>query len=436
VEGASQVIVDADDELAAIAAMAGVPVRCVGAGPFAAVAKGRAGLLEAMSGSSLGGAGYIDPFTAGPIPIAQAVELCAFWRRLIDDNRTIKAAIGFAAWKRPTVAPLLWAGSDQVPFTSTPPALNPEDEVAVWKSRTSAPQLAALSKVKTVEVEDGFIRSIGLGADCVPPLSIIFDRSGVYFDPHQPSDLEQLLQEGDFSSELLDRARRLRRSIVESGISKYEAGGTSQGGRPEGRRHLLVVGQVEDDRSVRCGGGPVQTNLELLRRVREGEPDAFISYKPHPDVQAGHRTGRVTEDALATLADQLVQSGSISSWIDMVDEIHVNTSLAGFEALLRGKPVTTHGVPFYAGWGLTRDLGDVPARRTARRSLDELVAATLLQYPRYLDPLTGLPCPAETLVLRIAEGGVSQGRGILVRLRQLQGQLKRRLSMLRTRVFG
>ena len=79
----------------------------------------------------------------------------------------------------------------------------------------------------------------------------------------------------------------------------------------------------------------------------------------------------------------------------MVDEVHVNTSLAGFEALLRGKAVTTYGVPFYAGWGLTRDLGPVPARRTAKRSIDELVAAALLIYPRYLDPVTGLPCPAE-----------------------------------------
>lgn len=434
-QGASEAIIDADDELAAIAAIAGVPVRCVGEGAFKTAGQGRAGLLQAMRGPCLGGSAYIDPFTGDPISLAQAVELCAFWRRLIDGNRPTKAALGFASWKQPTVAPLLWAGRCSAPFVSRLQGLNPGDEVAIWKSRVSERQLAALTQFRTIEVEDGFIRSIGLGADCVPPLSIIVDRSGVYFDPQQPSDLEQLLEDGNFSPDLLDRARRIRYSIVESGISKYEAGGAPQEGQSGERRHLLVVGQVEDDRSVRCGGGAVQTNLELLRRVRREAPDAFISYRPHPDVQAGHRVGRVPEGALASLADQLVQSGSISSWIDTADEVHVNTSLAGFEALLRGKPVTTHGVPFYAGWGLTRDLGDVPARRTARRSLDELVAATLLQYPRYLDPLTGLPCPAETLVSRIAAGGVPQGRGILVRLRQFQGQWKRRTSLLRTRVF-
>ena len=76
------------------------------------------------------------------------------------------------------------------------------------------------------------------------------------------------------------------------------------------------------------------------------------------------------------------------------------TSLAGFEALLRGKPVTTYGQPFYAGWGLTEDLCPVP-RRTRRRSLDELVAGALILYPRYLDPVTGLRCTPELLVERL-----------------------------------
>jgi capsular polysaccharide export protein len=113
----------------------------------------------------------------------------------------------------------------------------------------------------------------------------------------------------------------------------------------------------------------------------------------------------------------------------MVDEVHVNTSLAGFEALLREKGVTTYGVPFYAGWGLTRDLGPVPARRTARRSLDELVAATLLMYPRYLDPVSGLPCPAEIIVARLSSDE-DRGLGLLVGMRRLQGKVMRRLRSL------
>jgi hypothetical protein len=64
--------------------------------------------------------------------------------------------------------------------------------------------------------------------------------------------------------------------------------------------------------------------------------------------------------------------------------------------------VVCHGTPFYAGWGLTRDLAPVPDRRGRALSLDALVAGVLILYPRYLDPVTGLPCPPEVLVDRMA----------------------------------
>jgi capsular polysaccharide export protein len=185
----------------------------------------------------------------------------------------------------------------------------------------------------------------------------------------------------------------------------------------------LVPGQVEDDRSVQTGGCGL-SNLELLERVRNRGPDAFILYKPHPDVVAGHRKGAISEISALGFADQIVSTPPISSLIASVDEVHVNTSLTGFEALLREKSVTTYGVPFYAGWGLTSDLGPVPNRRTARRSLDEFVAATLLIYPRYLDPVTNLPCPAEIIVDRLSRGSASNA-GLVVAARRLQGQLVR-----------
>jgi capsular polysaccharide export protein len=70
-----------------------------------------------------------------------------------------------------------------------------------------------------------------------------------------------------------------------------------------------------------------------------------------------------------------------------VDEVHVLTSLAGFEALLRGKRVVTYGQPFYAGWGLTLDMAP-PPRRTRRLTLDELVAGALILYPTYVSRTT------------------------------------------------
>jgi capsular polysaccharide export protein len=432
--GASAVIIDADDELALIAAIARVPVECVGNGRFAALAGGpsRSAIRRLFRTFVVEEFTHVDPYSGEPIGLVDAIECCGFWRRLIDSNRDVSGAVGFAFWKRDTVAPLLWAGSERVTFMSAADGVRTGDRIAVWKSRTPARVLADLQRrsAAIIEVEDGFIRSVGLGADCVPPLSIIVDRLGIYFDPARPSELELLIQSGDFSSELLDRARRLRELIVASGVSKYATGHAALERRDPSRRHILVPGQVEDDRAVVSGGGGLTNNLELLRRVRAEAPDAYIIYKPHPDVEAGHRTGAIPDELCLSVADEIVRKEPISALIDLADEVHVNSSLAGFEALLREKPVTTHGVPFYAGWGLTRDLGLVPERRTARRSLDELVAAALLLYPRYLDPVTGLPCPPEVLVQRLTESKADQRDGIVVRLRRFQGRCRRRLAAL------
>jgi capsular polysaccharide export protein len=288
------------------------------------------------------------------------------------------------------------------------------------------------SGAELIEVEDGFIRSAGLGADCVPPLSIVVDRLGVHFDPNAPSELEALLENGEFTPDILERARELRQTIVDQGISKYGSERAALPGRRSARRYILVPGQVEDDRAV-LAGSEVIGNAELLRRVRKEAPNAHIIYKPHPDVEAGHRLGAIPPDLCAQLADEEVHGGPISSWIELVDEVQVNTSLAGFEALLRGKSVTCHGVPFYAGWGLTRDLGYVPDRRTARRSMEELVAAVLMLYPRYIDPVTGLPCTPEILIRRLSEDTSSAAKGAIVRLRRLQGRLKRAAAAIRFR---
>jgi len=75
--------------------------------------------------------------------------------------------------------------------------------------------------------------------------------------------------------------------------------------------------------------------------------------------------------------------------------------------LLRGVPVTCWGTPFYAGWGLTEDRAPLPpGRRGVPRTLDELVAAALILYPRYLDPVTLLPCPPEVMMERLDDPAV------------------------------
>lgn len=379
---------------------------------------------------------YRDPFADAPCSIGAAVAVLAEWRRVIEANRGIAVATGISRWKRRAVTAFLWNGSSIRFARSTGGALaraRRSGAIAVWPSR-APPGLvtrAAAAEVPLILVEDGFVRSVGLGSNLVPPCSIVIDRQGIYYDPTRASALEAILAETRFDDQMRARAATLAATIVAAGISKYaiaQPGVGAVGVHPRARsaqgaalRPILVVGQVEDDLSVRlagCGLG----NLDLLTRARAAAPGAEIWFRPHPDVDAGHRVGAVPDRAALRLADRIVRDVPMAALLDQVEGVHVLSSLTGFEALLRGCDVTTHGQPFYAGWGLTRDLAPRLPRRTRRLSLDELVAGTLILYPRYLDPVTSLPCSPEILMQRLA-AGVRPRVGWSSRLRALQGQL-------------
>jgi capsular polysaccharide export protein len=267
--------------------------------------------------------------------------------------------------------------------------------------------LAAEAGIPLWWIEDGFLRSVGLGAALVPPASLTLDRSCPHYDPRRPSDLEHLLQHEDFSADMLERATALIARIRASAVTKYNLPGEPVT-LPAGRRIILVPGQVEDDRSVVLGGAGIVRMADLLARVRAEEPGALIVYKPHPDVVSKLRADSLPETEARGLADHVLPNADLVALLDRVDAVHTLTSLAGFEALIRGREVIVHGQPFYAGWGLTRDLAPV-ARRTRRRSLAELAAAALILYPLYADPVTGLPCTPEDLVSRLAAPGHGPG---------------------------
>jgi capsular polysaccharide export protein len=158
-----------------------------------------------------------------------------------------------------------------------------------------------------------------------------------------------------------------------------------------------------------------------LKAVRAARPNAFILYKPHPDVDAGHRLGAVPDARALAFADQIVRDVSTAAILDRVDEVHTLTSLAGFEALLRQRAVAVYGRPFYAGWGLTEDRGPIP-RRTRRLTLNELVAGALILYPCYFDPVAGGLCEVETVIERLAQPELWKP-SLLTRVRRLAGRV-------------
>ncbi|QFT92192.1 Capsule polysaccharide biosynthesis protein [Roseovarius sp. THAF9] len=292
-----------------------------------------------------------------------------------------------------------------------------------WAGKTPA-------DVTAIRVEDGFLRSRGLGADLVPPLSLVCDDLGIYYDPTRESRLERwIIRRENLRADQDLRAERLIRRLVSLGLSKYNLG-LSEPDLPDGPR-VLVPGQVEDDASILTGAGRISTNLALLEAARTANPDAVLLYKPHPDVEAGLRDGAIPQADLDRLDAIALPHTDPAALLSQVQRVFTMTSLMGFEALLRGVPVTTTGAPFYAGWGLTTDTGDVPARRAARPTLHGLVHAALIDYPRYFDPLTGQPCPVEVVLDRLATGDIPAPGPANRLLAKLQGLFASRASLWR-----
>ncbi|MEN9060358.1 hypothetical protein [Ponticoccus litoralis] len=290
----------------------------------------------------------------------------------------------------------------------------PRPTAATWPRASKAAD-------DTLRVEDGFLRSRGLGARLTPPLSLVLDERGIYYDPSRPSDLESHIRRRSnaIRPDQIERIHRVIQRLLASALSKYNLSGDLPT-LPAGHR-ILVPGQVEDDASILRGSPDLYRNADLLRRTREANPDAVILWKPHPDVEAGLRKGAVPNPG--EWADVLLENVNIGALLPEVQEVWTMTSLTGFEALLRGCRVTTFGAPFYAGWGLSRDLGPVPARRLGgpRPDLAALAHAVLIDYPRYFDPVTGQACAIEVVIDRVQDGSLPSA-GIPNRsLSKLQG---------------
>lgn len=329
----------------------------------------------------------IDPETGRRCQPERVIEWMALQRRMRERFAPQIQVVGFSRWKQPIARAFL--GGSLLRFVDAPEPLAPGESRAVWGRGAGGAAAPAPRREEDapLRVEDGFLRSVGLGANLVEPLSWVIDRRGMYYDASAPSDLEALLETLVFDAPMLARARALREAIVAAGITKYNVD-SGVWRRPQGaERVVLVPGQVENDASITWGAGAVRTNIGLLQAVRGLRPQAWIVYKPHPDVLAGKRPGHAEVEASRRWCDEIVTGVPIHRLYEQVDEVHVLTSLAGFEALLRGLPVTCHGRPFYAGWGLTRDVLDHP-RRTRRLTLDALVYAALIAYPTYLSRST------------------------------------------------
>ena len=334
---------------------------------------------------------YLDPETGEHCEAERVLEWLALQRSMRERFPERLYSPRVPLWKRKALRRFL-AGS----------VLVDERKEAAPEGATRVVWGLAESRDPVIRVEDGFIRSVGLGADLVQPQSWVFDDVGMYYDATRPSKLERILEYGDFSPGLTRRAQEVIKSLRTLGTTKYNTGLRSWS-RPKGRsKVILVPGQVESDASIHLGSPTIKNNIELLKGVRERNPEAWVVYKPHPDVVAGLRKHSSAKEEFEPWCDELITEQDMAHLLGQVDEVHTITSLSGFEALIRGLPVTCYGQPFYSGWGLTSDL--YPCDRRSRiLTVEELVAGALILYPSYISNATGCFTTVENVIREIGE---------------------------------
>lgn len=283
------------------------------------------------------------------------------------------------------------------------------DSIVCWGHRPSAPEAeryASRYGVSLRRLEDGFVRSVGLGIDGVPGCSLVDDPRGIYYDATSESQLEAWLNHSGYqpSVSTLERAQHCMAMLRSERISKYNHVEAEPAGGPfeRGQKLVLVVDQTHGDQSLQLGLAPVDAFAQMVRAALDEHPGATVLVKVHPDALTGKKRGCVSlaqQDARVVLLGEPLNPVAL---LERVDHVYVATSQLGFEALMLGKRVSCFGVPFYAGWGLTDDRVPVP-RRTARRSVAEVFSAAYFDYSRYVDPRTGQRCELEHLINAIVE---------------------------------
>lgn len=358
---------------------------------------------------------YINPVTKKRTEIEDVIERLALLKTINDKNRGNHVVYGVKNWKKPILQAFLHSTDGKIVFTRNKAkvitlAQNLQADVIQWaaKADRALEKQCKANGIKTCLVEDGFLRSVGLGSNHVKPFSLIFDDKGMYFDPTRDSLLEDILNTIHANPQIESLQRRAADIIdfmCRKSLTKYNLHGKNDVEvttklKNISKYKILIPGQVPSDASVSLAGGSIHNNVELVKAVRKDNPDAFLIYKVHPDVLALNRKGIRNESECSDYVDFTVTDCSIGPLYDLVDEVCVLSSQSGFEALLRSKKVSVYGAPFYAGWGLTYDKAKLP-RRNAKLSLLDLVAGTLILYPRYFDWCSGQFCSVEDICYRL-----------------------------------
>lgn len=364
----------------------GIPVTCFGL-PFYAGwgltddrmpiprRNARPSLLQLVAAAYIRYCRYVNPLTGKLTDVLTVARQLA--RQKAQDSAFAGpvAVLGVPANRQAGIRHILRSRWGQLRFIQNgarelPKLAAEAGKMVVWAAAepTGLGVQAAVAKVPLWRIEDGLLEACVSGAVEGSALSMMLNRD----DGSSGHDLEQLLAHADFDHATLQAAARFRHQLnLSQSAADIQA---TQSLAASNQLRILVPGQVGLD------------NLKLLREVRAQFTDAWIIYLPDPATDAVEDDRQLLEHV-----NQIAKGSGIVALYAQVDQVHTFSSITGFQALLRGVPVVTYGAPFYAGWGLTVDRVAFE-HRTRCLNIDELVAASLLLHPRYVDLYQGLPC--------------------------------------------
>ncbi len=176
------------------------------------------------------------------------------------------------------------------------PAKQVEGKFLLWGKKHAKREywIRSFLKKPIVYLEDGFLRSPGLGVAGWPPFSMVADDLGIYYDTTRPSRLEALVLAADqMPSETLADAEKAAELIVTHGLSKYnhapdfswdlfQTGHSNAACVPAGThpaRHDAVVGCVPQARTRQFEA----RNLSAAESQadRPSEKKSRVGYRPN-----------------------------------------------------------------------------------------------------------------------------------------------------------
>ena len=246
-------------------------------------------------------------------------------------------------------------------------------------------------------IEDGFLRSLYSANHDPMPLSVIVDTKGAYYDAGVITDLEEKITTSFLNAEHYQEAKDGINYFKNNQLAKYVI--TTHPMKdicPEdfNTESVVIIDQTAGDASLEYGGVTTDMLEEIASHIKQHFSGRKIYLKTHPDILAGKKQGCLT--GYFKESDIIILPNTFSMPTLLVHKPHIVTltSLAGFEALLYGCNVTTYGLPWYAGYGVTQDLHPKATELIQRRSnnrdydVETLFYVSYILYPVYFNPAT------------------------------------------------